>query len=46
MSKFKRGAKEEEALKELLTYNCTLVKLPDDFKTWLKEAYKSDKQWT
>ena len=44
--KFKRGAKEEEALKKLLTYNYTLVKLLDNFKTQLKKAYKSDEQWT
>ena len=26
-------------------YNCTLIKLADNFKAQLKEAYKKDKQW-
>ena len=44
-SKFERGTREEGALEELLTYNCTLVELADDFKARLKEAYKKDEQW-
>ena len=44
-SKFKWGIREKGALEELLMYNYTLVKLADDFKAQLKEAYQKDKQW-
>ena len=44
MLKFKQGIKKEEALKKLLIYNCTLIKLANNFKAQLKKAYKKDKQ--
>ena len=44
-SQFKKADTHEGALEELLTYNCTLVEIAEEFQIQLKEAYHKDSQW-
>ena len=45
-SKFEKGANDEGAMEELLTYNCTLIEISQDFQSHLKEAYHQEEQWS